>query len=683
MDKRTEKDIKHLKNKYPLIGALIRKKGAEYLYGTSEREAVEPLLELLKDKNEKVSETAYNILTHLNSNAMNHFCALWSETRDKGLEAILIDAGYIATLPFKLQYLTSLKQGKFEIPVNAGKEGIDILLELRNDNDDTVSGNASKALHYSLKNQEGINHLCELWAEKRRKDLEALVTESGYIATSPLELQYLTRLKQGRFQILVNAGKEGINILLEMKKDNDIIISNNAIKALSSLKNQEGINHLCFLWEKNRDAELGKIIKDSGYIPSDSELLQALLIFSQDKKPAEKLGSNTIRECLLDRDIAIVRNAVKYIFSIYGKNSHQKLWNFNKKNPESKVAFFLNKMNWQPDDPSERALFYFLADDLDAYHDIDFEQSYLRYWYDTGSDKLKNAINSRIRKSGDTRLLSIFKTDRGSRKNYLDKKDVDIQVEILLKNKEYSEIFNLLPQANYAQGQRIINGIRQAGWESPEAIGRELQARLEEVFPEKVISQNLPSSYAMSIYQDFRPMFMGQEKVPDDEKILVSWLDDDENFRKRSAALIALAERGYARLADAVNKACADPYWQVRMASAGAELLNPGCLSPANKALLEQDHVYWVQALLKMTKSGRLVDLGPQGLEDLKNEGIKSDPENKPDGPDDFFDLIKNFIPFTEKEYLLILGEYLGTDSTWSEDEAYDAGDTDVEIEFE
>ncbi|MGD9159419.1 MAG: SUMF1/EgtB/PvdO family nonheme iron enzyme [Desulfobacteraceae bacterium] len=352
-----------------------------------------------------------------------------------------------------------------------------------------------------------------------------------------------------------------------------------------------------------------------------------------------------------------------------------------KQNPESKVAYCLNKMNRQPDNPAERALFYFLADDLETYHDIDFEQSYLRYWYENGSDGLKEAIGSRIRKSGDTRLLAVFKTDRGGRKNSPGEKDIDIQFEVLLKNKEYSGIFNLLPQATYSQGKRIIAAIKQSGWENPDAIGRELQTRLEAVISENETNQDLPSSYAMSIFKDFRTMFMGDQTVPDDEETLISWLEDEGDFRKRSAALITLAERGYKQLSDAANNACADPYWQVRMAAAGAELLKPGSLSPASRVFLEQDHVYWVQALLSMPNSGRLVNLGPTGLEELK--GIKSDPENKPDGPDNFFDLIKVFIPAAEKDYLLTLGEYLGTDSTWSEDAAYDAGDMDVEIEMD
>ena len=253
-----------------------------------------------------------------------------------------MDAMYIATSSLKLQYVTSLIQGELELPASSEIEGITILLELINDPDSTVAANAKKKLHL-LKNQEGIDYLCRKWEESREANLEAVITSAGYIAASPVKLQYLTGLKQGELDVTVNSGIAGVAILLELINDPDSTVAANAVKALHSLKNQEGINHLCFLWEKNRDAELGKIIKDSGYTATYPELLHALTFFMQNKNPAEKPGSNTIRECLLDHDIAIVENTVKYILNTYGKGSHHKLMDFIRKKPESGVAFCLKK----------------------------------------------------------------------------------------------------------------------------------------------------------------------------------------------------------------------------------------------------------------------------------------------------------------------------------------------------
>ena len=63
------------------------------------------------------------------------------------------------------------------------------------------------------------------------------------------------------------------------------------------------------------------------------------------------------------------------------------------------------------------------------------------------------------------------------------------------------------------------------------------------------------------------------------------------------------------------------------MAAAAAELLRPETLSPANRASLADVHVYLVKAFMGMPTYGRLVDLGPAGMDKLR--GVRPTP-----GPD-------------------------------------------------
>ncbi len=134
-----------------------------------------------------------------------------------------------------------------------------------------------------------------------------------------------------------------------------------------------------------------------------------------------------------------------------------------------------------------------------------------------------------------------------------------------------------------------------------------------------------PAAPPSRTFQDFRPMFLGDEAPPTDEAGLVEWAKDTSLFRRRSAAVIVLAERGSSRLGEVANAACADPYWQVRMAAACADLLRPGTLTPANRAALDRDHVYWVQAVFKGDLGQRL---------------RISDPKSKPSAAETFFDLM-------------------------------------------
>lgn len=119
------------------------------------------------------------------------------------------------------------------------------------------------------------------------------------------------------------------------------------------------------------------------------------------------------------------------------------------------------------------------------------------------------------------------------------------------------------------------------------------------------------------------------------------------------------------------------------MAAAAGELLHPGTLSPAKKALLEGDHVYWVQALLNMPAASSLADLGPEGLENLRHRGRRPDRKVKADSPGDFFDLPRGLVHDDEAGYLLTLCAFLGTDVVVSEEAAYKASETDIEIELD
>lgn len=483
-------------------------------------------------------------------------------------------------------------------------------------------------------------------------------------------------------EALIGTGeKEAVEPLLSCLRDKKERVRDKAFLAIHSLRGRAR-DHLCTLWAEDRDKELEGIILKAGYVASRPPLLVALTAFLNGKRPAMSISQDVLDRCIADPDPRIATRAADWLIGHKGGEAYSILWEFARARPETLIPEILRDKGYRPEDPAQRALFYFLAGGLDAYHDIDFDQSILRIWYETGEEALREAIASRIRRSGDIRLIAIFRTERGGKKRKHTTAEVDLQTELLLKGKRYEELFSLLPSATYAQGVKIITSLKERGWTHPDPRLRECQERLEGLIQGKGMKDGeaFPASYAHAIYQDFRPMLLGEETPPRDDRGLLAWAED-EDFRKRSAGVVLLAEKGSPSLAEAANRASGDPYWQVRMASAVAEVLRPGTLSPANRALLEQDHVYYVQAMLKMPSAGRLVDLTPQGIEALKPRGRISSPDHKPNDADEFFSLIRGFIPSAEKDYLLTLAEFFETGIMVSEEATYAAGETDVEIE--
>jgi hypothetical protein len=500
-------------------------------------------------------------------------------------------------------------------------------------------------------------------------------------AVKRLSSRFAFLRKRGAKSLAGTAFPEAVDSLLSALSDKKEKVRATVYYALTQLQ-KAAVDQLCNVWDENREEELKRIILESGYIATSPLILKIKTALLQGRTIKGKLEEEVANACLLETEKAIVKGASAHILKTEGAPGFERMWELAKENPDVLLANILNKQGRYPADAAERALFYFLAEDMANYHDIDFEQSALRMWYETARPVLKESIARRIRQSGDARLLSVFKTKRGSKKTALNSGEVDLQIEIMAKNKDHSGLFGLLKFATYTQGRRIISELTSAGWICPDPRSHELQQRLENIF-QKETTEKLPGSYAHVIYRDFKPMFMGDEKPPKNEKTLLDWTRDQEQFRRRSAALTVIAESGSSVLGDVANTACADDYWQVRMAAAGAELLHPGTLTPANRALLEQDHVYWVQSLLKLPSDGRLSDLGPQGIDALQAGTLTSGPDRKPEKPDNFLDRIKSLLPSTERDYLLTLAEFFSTDVEPSEDISEEAGAMDVEVEFE
>ncbi len=587
-------------------------------------------------------------------------------------------AKVVKRLSSRLAFLRKRAAGKL-VGTDA-VEAVGPLLQVWSDKREEIRQSAYLALT-SLQSA-AADRLCALWSENRESRLAGLITSAGYTATGPLELKYLIGLKQGRIKEVRGADGKGVEALLGLLSDKDEGVSALAGKALLSLTNPAGVDRLCGFWHENRATKIKQLLLQGRYVAHNPALLRIKTTLLQGLPLNGRLGGEVAGSCLLDPEETIVRRAVAHILDTEGDPGVDRIWALAKEYPESILTMVLHQQGRYPIDAAERVLFYFLAGDMAAYRDLDFEQSILRIWYETAEPGLKEAIGGRIRQTGDARLLAVFKTERGSKKTAPAAGEVDLQIAIMTKNKDHDGLFDLLAFATCEQGRQIIAELTSAGWQCRDSRSVELRQRLEKIF-QKEWHENSPGLCAKAVFRDFRPMFFGEETPPENENVIFAWTRDREHFRRRSAALIILAESGAPALADAANIACGDDYWQVRMAAAAAELLHPGTLAPANRTQLEQDHVCWVQALLKLPTGGRLCDLGPAGVDALQVGTMSSGPEQKPARPDNFLDRVQSLLSLREQEYLLTLAEFLGMDVSVSEDMSVEAGAADVEVEIE
>ena len=95
-----------------------------------------------------------------------------------------------------------------------------------------------KMFSFLLQNEKTINYLCKRWAEGRESVLENVILKGSYVATHPIDLRYLTLLKQARVDEASKAGTEGLLLMIQFLKERDRSVRENSKLALSSLQRE-------------------------------------------------------------------------------------------------------------------------------------------------------------------------------------------------------------------------------------------------------------------------------------------------------------------------------------------------------------------------------------------------------------------------------------------------------------
>ncbi|MFO8085883.1 MAG: AAA family ATPase [Desulfobacterales bacterium] len=177
---------------------------------------------------------------------------------------------------------------------------------------------------------------------------------------------------------------EAVVFLVEALRDKKEQVRHAAYQSLGALQGP-AIDRLCALWEENRDQFLKKIILECGYIALKSEALLFKTSYLHGKLPENLPNDGILNSCLLDPENRIRKNVMTHEITNGGDSGFNRLWEIARQNPDSGIAEFLYTSGRYPADTTERALFYFLAGAMDQYRDIDFDQSILRAWYESGA----------------------------------------------------------------------------------------------------------------------------------------------------------------------------------------------------------------------------------------------------------------------------------------------------------
>lgn len=148
---------------------------------------------------------------------------------------------------------------------DSGALAVPYLAEALQHPDAEVKTIASAALR-SLKKQEAVDALCNIWFEKRNADMGKLIAECRHVASGPMDIRVLSALKANRPEIGYES-EEALNCLVRVLDDSDKSLQNAADSALRKISDRYQADLLCEMAIQNPGGKIAKICIETGMRP--------------------------------------------------------------------------------------------------------------------------------------------------------------------------------------------------------------------------------------------------------------------------------------------------------------------------------------------------------------------------------------------------------------------------------
>ena len=213
-----------------------------------------------------------------------------------------------------------------------------------------------------------------------------------------------------------NGSGQAVAILAEVvTRSQDQAVREMALAALNQLKAQYAINAFCQVWAESRHKDLTTILKNRRYISTEPKflVLSALKVGALDKvKKGDIKVLDPLLAAISDKDTQIASAASVCLVELQDREAIDALCKRWIENPSSQLQNVIQKGGYEPEEPSSKALFYFLLGEWQKYEDLDLDQSLLARSYQLASQKLKEMVSEKARTSGRIELIKILTDTR-------------------------------------------------------------------------------------------------------------------------------------------------------------------------------------------------------------------------------------------------------------------------------
>jgi WD40 repeat protein len=397
---------------------------------------------------------------------IDELCRRWVESRSSQLEGIIRQGGYVASQPVAVRVLTALKLNQIQEIRDGGIDVLDCVLKALDDRDMEVVRSANVCA-VSLTNRGAIDELCKRWASSRNKRLEQVIGQGSYVASQPIEVRVLTALKLNQIQEFANGGIEILDCLIKALNDADSKIIEVAEICIRQLRNQQTIDSLCSRWVQNRNQQLEKIIRQGNYLPSQPIRVRILVALKFNQFQAidlnEAMTVDTLLAAMNDKDPQIVKSANHSLTHLKDKSIIDSLCKRWIENPSKLLENIIREGCYEPEEASDKALFYFLMDEWQKYEDLDFDQSLLSKAYYGASDNVQKLVADKAKMAGRIEWIKILtNAKQGFDVEKITNNEWSNFTDILVAHPDRKEIWRFLYNAPVIWSKRLLDKLAKA-----------------------------------------------------------------------------------------------------------------------------------------------------------------------------------------------------------------------------
>ncbi len=284
-----------------------------------------------------------------------------------------------------------------------------------------------------------------------------------------------------------------VELLAEaLARHHDLTVRSLAAGTLDRLESSTAVDAFCASWARSRNQALEGVLMRAQYIAHHPMALRVLTAVKVGKPQALlALGEQAVEPMLAacrDQDPDIAAGARAALGALTDPAAKEALCHHLMAGEDADLAAVAIAANIAPRETAERALFYFVTEQWEAYENLDFqeERPLLRQAYSQASGPVRTAVLTTAKRTGMSSVVNaaLARSSRRLKTQHMTAAEWEVISEGLQRESRWDELWRLCFHAPVNFAAQMVLALKGSSWQPPDHE-RGLWEKLRDLCPEE------------------------------------------------------------------------------------------------------------------------------------------------------------------------------------------------------